>query len=58
VLDDGNNLTEQVAQPVEVPASDWPSYSSERFPELMRELQDQLNTGEAEGPNPEQPNTT
>jgi hypothetical protein len=32
VLDDGEFLTEQVANPVEVPAAQWPTYATEQFP--------------------------
>ena len=31
VLDDGENLTEQAAEPVSVPAAEWPTYPTEAF---------------------------
>lgn len=43
VLDDGENLAEQMAQPVEVAAKDWPAFSAERFPAMVAELEAQLD---------------
>lgn len=43
VLDDGENVTELDHAPVAIPAVDWPTYSSERFPREVAEWQARLN---------------
>lgn len=43
VLDDGESLTEQIAEPVEVKAADWPTYPGEGFADAVRELERALN---------------
>jgi hypothetical protein len=43
VLEDGDgNLTEQIAQPVEVAAKDWPTYASEHFSTAVEALEASL----------------
>lgn len=49
VIDDGEHLTEQVAQPVSVPAEDWPSYPTGAFLDAFEELRRRFET---EGPKP------
>ncbi|MDQ3897237.1 MAG: hypothetical protein M3326_08375, partial [Actinomycetota bacterium] len=45
VLDDDEiGLTEHVAQPVEVPAHEWPTYAAERFVSSFRALQQQMES--------------
>ncbi len=43
VLDDGETITELEHQATVIPASEWPSYSSERFPREMAEWQARLD---------------
>lgn len=43
VLDDGENVVELDHQPIAIPAAEWPSYSSERFPREAAEWEKQLN---------------
>jgi hypothetical protein len=45
VVDDGESLVEQAAQPVEVPASEWPTFITGRFAEGFEALR-----REVEGP--------
>lgn len=52
VLDDGEHLTEQVAQAVEVTAADWPTYATDRFPEEVERAFERLLQ---DGPPPEPP---
>jgi hypothetical protein len=47
VLDDGESLVEQVANPVTVAASEWPGYPNGRFLEQVAALEAEL-TGAAE----------
>lgn len=42
VLDDGESLTEQVAEPVAVPPSEWPTYPTEGFARGVAALSEQL----------------
>lgn len=42
VLDDGESLTEQVAQPVEVSPAEWPTFATERFAASVAELRRQM----------------
>jgi hypothetical protein len=46
VLDDGGSLIEQVANPVTVNASEWPTYATGRFREQVAELEAELNGSE------------
>ncbi len=39
MLDDEESLTEIVHDPTVIPASEWPTYSSERFPREVAEWQ-------------------
>lgn len=43
VLDDGENITELEHPAVAIPASDWPTYSSERFSAEVKAWQEQLD---------------
>ncbi len=42
VLDDGETLIEQVAEPVVVPAAEWPSYPTEAFAQSFATLREQV----------------
>jgi hypothetical protein len=50
VLDDGENLTEQIANPVEVSAADWPTYPTEKFPADVEEALNRLLEDESRAP--------
>lgn len=39
VDDDGETLTPLQVQPITVPASEWPSFSGETWPQLLAEQQ-------------------
>jgi len=43
VLDDGEELTEVQHPPTVIPAAEWPTYSSERFPREVAEWQEKLD---------------
>jgi len=43
VLDDGETITEVDHQATIIPASEWPTYSSERFPREVEEWQARLD---------------
>lgn len=43
VLDDGETITEIEHPPVAIPATDWPTYSGERFPAEVAAWQAQLD---------------
>lgn len=43
VLDDGENITRLDTPAVVIPASEWPTYSSERFPREVAEWQAKLD---------------
>lgn len=43
VVDDGDSLEEQIAQPVNVSPADWPTYATTTFAEGMAQLQAQLD---------------
>jgi hypothetical protein len=47
VLDDGETLIEVEHPATVIPAAEWPTYSSERFPREVREWQSKLDNGEA-----------
>ncbi len=42
VVDDGTNLQEVAVDPITVPATEWPTYATNRFKKQLKELQDQL----------------
>jgi hypothetical protein len=42
VLDDGVTITELEHPPMVIPASEWPTYSSERFPAELEIWQSKL----------------
>ena len=44
VLDDGKSLIEQPAQPVEVPAIEWPTFATGRFAEAYEQLRGQVES--------------
>lgn len=46
VLDDGETITEVDHSATVIPASEWPAYSSERFPREVAEWQARLDAGE------------
>ena len=46
VLDDGEHLVEQVADPVAVPAAEWPTYPNQGFSQAFEMLRAQLEDGE------------
>ena len=43
VLDDGETITEVPPEVVAIPAAEWPTYSSERFPREVAKWQSQLD---------------
>lgn len=47
VLDDGETLVEVEHPATVIPAAEWPTYSSERFPREVGEWQRKLDTGAA-----------
>lgn len=49
VLDDGLNLVEQAAEPVVVPAAEWPTYPSEAFVRDMEALRAKIEGSGAPG---------
>lgn len=51
VLDDGENIVELDHTPTVIPASEWPTYSSERFPAEVAAWQAKLD-GEEEAIDP------
>lgn len=46
ILDDGEMITEVDHSPTVIPASEWATYSSERFPREVAEWQARLDAGE------------
>jgi hypothetical protein len=46
VLDDGETITEVDHGTTVIPAAEWPTYSSERFPREVAEWQARLDAGE------------
>jgi hypothetical protein len=46
VIDDGETLTEQTAQPVVVSPKDWPAYATTEFAIAMEQLRQQLERGD------------
>jgi hypothetical protein len=49
VLDDGENIVEVEHPATVIPASEWPTYSSERFPREFAEWQARLDAEAAQG---------
>jgi hypothetical protein len=47
VVDDGDQLREQPAQPVTVSPEDWPTFATTTFAEGMQQLQAQLDASPA-----------
>lgn len=43
VVDDDDNLIERVAEPVVVPAGQWPSWATDQYPALLAQLQQELD---------------
>jgi hypothetical protein len=43
VIDDGETLSERVAEPVVVPASVWPTWASDGYPQLLLQLQAEID---------------
>ena len=43
ILDDGESITELEHQATVIPAADWPTYSSERFPREVKDWQARLD---------------
>jgi hypothetical protein len=50
VLDDGESITELDHPATVIPASEWPTYSSERFPREVEEWQARVNAETAGEP--------
>jgi hypothetical protein len=48
VVDDGETLLEQVAEPIVVPAAEWPSFATGSFAEGVEALRQQVE-GHSEG---------
>lgn len=48
VLDDGENVTELEHPAVAIPAAEWPTYSSERFPAEVEAWQKQIDAQASE----------
>jgi hypothetical protein len=46
MLDDGENLTPLEHPPTVIPAHEWPTYSSERFPREVQEWQQRIEAEE------------
>lgn len=46
VVDDGETLQEVSVDPIQVPASEWPTYPTGRFQDQVKTLQQQLVTGQ------------
>jgi hypothetical protein len=53
VVDDGETLTEQPAQPVSVSPAEWPTFATTTFVEGMEALQ-----AEIDGQGPDRPRTS
>jgi hypothetical protein len=51
VLDDGETIVEVEHPATVIPASEWPTYSSERFPSEVRAWQAQLDADASAQPN-------
>ena len=47
VADDGEELSPVRCEPITVPAADWPTFSSERWSQLVAEQEAQLSQDEA-----------
>lgn len=45
VLDDGETITEVTHPATVIPASEWPTYSGERFPREVAQWQARLDAG-------------
>ena len=50
VLDDGESLVEQVANPVTVTANEWPGYANGRFLDQVAALEAELSGATAAAP--------
>jgi hypothetical protein len=50
LLDDGENMVEVEHPPTVIPAGEWPTYSSERFPREFAEWQAKLDAQTQESP--------
>jgi hypothetical protein len=46
VLDDGETIEEVEHPAIVIPADEWPTYSSERFPREIEEWQARLDAGD------------
>jgi hypothetical protein len=56
VLDDGETLSETTAEPVVVPANEWPTYPTEGFAQAFESLRQQVEgSGTTEVPHPIDP---
>ena len=47
VVDDGEHLTEQLAQPVEVSPSEWPTFATTKFAEGFEQLRATIEENDA-----------
>lgn len=44
VADDGESLVPLDVQPITVSAADWPTFATEKWPEMISGLTEQVNT--------------
>jgi len=60
VVDDGETLVEQAAQPVTVPAAEWPTYAAGRYADGFEALRVQVEGSPTPGDSlgPDQHDTT
>jgi hypothetical protein len=50
VIDHGDHADELIHPPIAIPASEWPRYSSERFPRELAAFRKQIAEGKLEQP--------
>lgn len=50
VVDDGDQLIEQTAEPIVVSPADWPTFATTAFLEGVAQLQEQLEAEDSGGP--------
>ena len=55
VLDDGEMISEVEHQPTVIPASEWPTYSIERFPREVAEWQARIDADTPDTDTPADP---
>jgi hypothetical protein len=52
VVDDGEQLVEQTAEPVVVSPADWPTFATTAFLDGVQQLQEQLDAHDDPSPDP------